>query len=86
MSSRVVIVARDLKALQEDFSQDRPLRNDSSIMSSRVVIVARDLKALQEISRKIDHFEMTVVKIFCKIEYFEMTALSHIEPTRRNIH
>ena len=30
MSSRVNIVARDLKALQEDFSQDRALRNDSS--------------------------------------------------------
>ena len=29
MSSRVNIVARDLKALQQDFSQDRTLRNDS---------------------------------------------------------
>jgi hypothetical protein len=29
MSSRVDIVARDLKALQQDFSQDRTLRNDS---------------------------------------------------------
>jgi len=29
LSSRVVIVARDLKELKKDFSQDRALRNDS---------------------------------------------------------
>jgi len=45
MSSRVVIVARDLIALQEDFSQDRALRNDRPFINTTYVKMDSSLRS-----------------------------------------